>query len=189
MDSLVGFVCDDHLLIRPLAALGWQVDVVSWRRTDVDWGQYEVVVIRSAWDYDQAPKLFLQQLQKIVGSGTRLENDLTLVHWNWQKTYLRDLDNWGIKIVPTLWLKSPEPKHFQNGFEAMQTEEIILKPVIGANANDTFRVDTHVSEQQIQDISAVLPAGKSCCNHSYTRSSGKESFLCFTLTALTVMPS
>ena len=158
MDSLEGFVCDDHLLFTPLAEKGWQVDVIGWRNSRVKWNQYQAVIIRSTWDYDLHPALFLSRLQEIADSGTRLENDFSLVRWNWQKTYLRDLEKQGTVIVPTLWLRSPDLKHIRNSFTHLHAEEIVLKPVIGANAKDTFRLAAGVSDNRLQEASEVFMA-------------------------------
>ena len=36
MDDLTGYVSDDALAVAPLARLGWEVDVVSWRARDAN---------------------------------------------------------------------------------------------------------------------------------------------------------
>ena len=46
MDSLEGFFAYDELTHEPLAGLGWSVDAIPWRRPDVDWDQFDAVVIR-----------------------------------------------------------------------------------------------------------------------------------------------
>ncbi len=51
MDNLDGYICDDYLLIQPLKKTGWQIETISWHKQDVDWNQFDVVVIRSTWDY------------------------------------------------------------------------------------------------------------------------------------------
>ena len=70
MDSLEGYVSDDELAIKPLNDLGWEVSTVSWRDTTVDWGSFEIVVIRTAWDYQRTPDAFLKVLEKINRYGT-----------------------------------------------------------------------------------------------------------------------
>src|SRR6056297_4049332 len=103
MDSLDEFEVYDDLLLKPLSQLGWSVDMVSWRDRQVDWNTFEAVIIRSPWDYQQDVQLFMQVLEEIDQSSARLENPLDLVKWNIDKTYLRELEQEGILIVPTLW--------------------------------------------------------------------------------------
>ncbi len=140
MDSLDNFVCYDRLLHAPLAALGWTAEEVSWRRRDVNWNDYEAVVIRSTWDYQDNPELFLQVLHEIEASSAHLENPLELVRWNLHKGYLRDLERQGIPIVPTLYRAAGEPLQILAAFDDAGVEELILKPAVSANAENTFRL-------------------------------------------------
>ena len=79
--SLAGFFSDDHLLHGPLAAAGWRLESIPWRQGQVDWGRFDLVLIRSTWDYYLDPEAFLATLAEIDHSGTCLQNDLRLVQW------------------------------------------------------------------------------------------------------------
>jgi len=144
MDSLDEFEVYDDLLIKPLSQLGWSVDMVSWRDRQVDWNTFEAVIIRSPWDYQQDAQLFMQVLEEIDQSSARLENPLDLVKWNIDKTYLRELEQEGILIVPTLWGRRLEAEQLDKAFEQLDTRELVLKPTVSANADDTFRVKQEV---------------------------------------------
>lgn len=138
MDSLDGFVTYDHLAVAPLAARGWRVDEVSWR-SGADWGAYEAVVIRTPWDYHEAPEAFLGVLEGIEASRARLANPLGVVRWNLDKRYLRDVDASGAPIVPTLWLDGLTAEALEAAFERFGPE-LVAKPQVGASAVDTFRL-------------------------------------------------
>ena len=88
MDSLEGFETYDWLLDEPMQALGWQIEMVSWRDTSVNWSNYEVVIIRSTWDYQDDMTGFVRVLSDIEHSSARLENSLDVVQWNINKSYL-----------------------------------------------------------------------------------------------------
>ncbi len=79
MDSLEGYVSYDHLAMDALCQYGWQVAEVSWRNCTVDWDQYDVVLIRTPWDYQDDPEAFMAVLEQIEDSSARLENRLELV--------------------------------------------------------------------------------------------------------------
>lgn len=138
MDSLEGFVAYDYLAAEPLARRGWRVEQISWRRKDVSWADYELVVIRSPWDYQQDPAAFLHVLEQIEASPARLQNDLPTVQWNIHKSYLRDLNERGIHIVPTRWLDRLDTATLVSLFDEFGTRRIVVKPVVGANADDTY---------------------------------------------------
>lgn len=141
MDSLDDFFTYDELLTDPLADLGWEVEFASWRNTEVDWNRYDAVVIRSPWDYQDDPELFLEVLEQIDKSNAHLENKLELVNWNISKTYLLDMESRGLPIVPTRWEKSwNQVNNIDDFFKAFDTQEIIIKPEVSANADYTFRL-------------------------------------------------
>lgn len=141
MDDLEGYVSDDELAIGPLNALGWEVSSVSWRDNNVDWDKFNAVVIRTTWDYHLAPDKFVDALQKIDASTARLENALSTVKWNLNKTYLRDLENKGVTIVPTIWRSGIFTiDDLERWKRELKSDEIILKPTISATARDTFRI-------------------------------------------------
>lgn len=141
MSDLTGFYAYDQLSFPALAERGWEGSLVAWDRPDVDWSRYAAVVIRSTWDYQRRAGEFLKVLEEIERSGAMLLNSLAIVRWNIDKQYLGDLEQRGVRIVPTEWLPGlqttdellPLFKHFQTG-------ELVVKPTVGANADDTYRL-------------------------------------------------
>lgn len=148
MNDLSGFVCYDELLLEPMLRYGWEVETVSWRKQNVDWNAFDVVIIRSCWDYQDEPEQFLAVLEEIERSSARLENPLDVVRWNLKKHYLRDLQAKGIPVVPTIWLDELEAEQIPALFSHWSTDEIILKPVVSATAFDTFRLTQESAAQQ-----------------------------------------
>jgi len=141
MDDLAGYVSDDELAIEPLQELGWKVKTISWRDETVDWNDFTAVVIRTTWDYQKSPDDFLRVLRQIEDSKARLENSLKTVEWNLSKLYLRELEDNGVKIVPTIWeSETPTEINFSRWLEHFGTDEIIIKPLVGANAEFTYRL-------------------------------------------------
>lgn len=147
MDSLEDFECYDQLLFMPLERLGWKAEQVSWRNKQVDWNQFDAVVIRSPWDYHEDPDNFFQTLRTIDRSSALLENSLSLVEWNSNKRYLSDLQNSEVDIVPTLWKETFESREWNSFFNHFSSNEIIIKPAVGANSVDTFRLNKNEGEK------------------------------------------
>ena len=138
-DTLDAFVAYDHLAVAPLARLGWTVEMVPWR-AEADWDAYDVVVVRSPWDYQDDPDAFLDVLAAIDASAARLENPLAVMRWNLRKTYLRDLEAAGVPIVPTRWAEGLAADALGAAFDAWGSAEVVAKPVVSANADGTFRL-------------------------------------------------
>ncbi|MFV0389038.1 MAG: RimK family alpha-L-glutamate ligase [Pyrinomonadaceae bacterium] len=141
MNNLNGYVCDDELAIEPLQKAGWQTETISWRARNVVWKEFSCVIIRSTWDYQKHRKEFLSTLS-IIESQTKLANPLEIVRWNLKKTYLQELQNLGVLIVPTHFSVAPiDPEFIKRQQTEFGTEELIIKPVVSATAEDTFRVN------------------------------------------------
>jgi glutathione synthase/RimK-type ligase-like ATP-grasp enzyme len=152
MDNLEDFECYDYLLDEPLKQLGWETHTVSWRDQSIDWDQFEVVIIRSPWDYQQQPEAFMSVLKKIQASKARLENNFELVEWNFNKSYLIELESNGIEIVPTLWKKAWQPDEVECYFDYYNTDQIVIKPVISANADNTYWLKKDSFKQHLSEM-------------------------------------
>lgn len=140
IEDLSDFVADDELLVEPLRGLGHEAEFVPWR-TPAEWQDYGGVVIRTTWDYQNHLSEFLRVLHEIE-TQTRLANPLEIVKWNAdKKIYLQDIEKRGGRIVPTIWGESKiDSRQIQAWFEQLQTDEMVIKPTIGANAQRAFRL-------------------------------------------------
>jgi glutathione synthase/RimK-type ligase-like ATP-grasp enzyme len=151
LDHVGDYVIDDEHAVGPLEELGWEVSTISWRQAGRPWSDFDAVIIRSTWDYWNDVPAFLDTLERI-NRETRLANRLDLVRWNLAKTYMRDLAGNGIGIVPTLWAPSLEAGFLPGFQKRLGTDEIVVKPVVGANGEDAFRVSPDDSLKRLGDI-------------------------------------
>jgi len=141
MDNTEGWSIDADLAIPPLQALGWHIDSIAWRHPEVDWDAYDAVYIGTPWDYPDDVAHFVRVLERIDRSGAVLVNDFELVRWALPKTYLRDLEALGADIVPSLWFDCLLPEQLPSFFQTLRSDTLIIKPVVSANAKDTFLLD------------------------------------------------
>jgi hypothetical protein len=141
---------DGPELLAALAAEGLAVDVLAWD-ADADWASYDLVVIRSTWDYWTRHAEFLAWTQRVP----RLVNSARVVAWNTDKTYLRRLAEAGIPIVPTTWLEPGDtfvpPDH-----------AFVVKPTVSAGARDTaaYRAGSADSSDAAAHVQSLLDAGR-----------------------------
>ena len=160
-DNLDNFVHDDDLAIAPMRKLAWEVEYVNWRAPDVDWNDFDAVVIRTTWDYQRDCKRFLDVLETVERSRSRLENNLELVRWGLDKRYLENLEGRGIPIVPSLFLSEFDGDGIGGAFDELATEELVIKPVLGANAEFTHRIHRERKAEAYPVIMESL-AGRDC---------------------------
>jgi hypothetical protein len=151
-----GFVIDDELAVLPLARRGWHVETLPWNRPGVDWHRFDLVVIRSTWDYQHHAEQFLGVLEMIERAGVRLENGSQVARWNMPKTYLRELAARGIETVPTFWRDALAPGELLPLFEELRSDEGVVKPVMSANAQGAWRLNRETVRSQATEIEAYF---------------------------------
>ena len=139
-DNLEDFFVYDELLVPYFNQQGWEVDTVSWHKTTENWSRFDYVIVRSTWDYQQHAEAFLHCLKEIDASTATLLNPLALMQWNIEKYYLKDLKREGVPIVDTRWETTFNNDVIDSAFEQFDSEAIVIKPVLSANADDTFRL-------------------------------------------------
>jgi glutathione synthase/RimK-type ligase-like ATP-grasp enzyme len=154
-DNLQNFFTYDKLLIEPLKIFGWDAEEISWRNDNVNWNDYNAVIVRSTWDYQNDSEKFVSVLETI-NSASHLENNLELMKWNMNKGYLFDLDQKGVKIVDTIWENNFNPKSAPEYFDRLNAEEIIIKPNISANADNTFRLTREKLNKNLQLLENIF---------------------------------
>lgn len=156
MSDIGHYITYDHLLIEPLAQLGWQANAVAWD-VPTDWDSYQAVIIRSPWDYQDRLAEFMAVLQQIEHSRALLLNPLSIVQWNHDKRYLQQLQQHGCVIVPTRFVEQVTAADIAQAFVHFGSDRLILKPVISAAA-----LNTHVLRQDDwqQSWPAIQPAFK-----------------------------
>ena len=162
-----GWFIDDDLVHTPLERLGWEVENIPWNQT-TDWNQFDLVIIRSPWDYQDHIEAFLKVLETIDQSSTILLNSLDTVKWNINKNYLFELEKKGIELIPTLKFNNLQKADIEQAFEKLKTKELIIKPIVGANADDTYRINPNDTER-FQKIEVIFK-NKECLVQPFVQS-------------------
>ncbi|MEV4482398.1 ATP-grasp domain-containing protein [Micromonospora coxensis] len=131
-DRLADLDPDDRLVLAPLAAHGVTAEVAVWDDPDVDWATYDLVVLRSPWDYALRRDEFVAWAESVP----QLANPADVVRWNTDKRYLGELAAAGVPTVPTGWV---EPG--QDWMPPADSGEYVIKPAVSAGSQDTGRYD------------------------------------------------
>ena len=116
-------------LLAEFARRGVPAEAVAWHDAAVDWTAFDLIVMRSPWDYSLRTVEFLAWLDSLPAD--RVLNPPALIRWNFDKRYLLDLEAHGVCIVPTIVASSlPEVRA-----AAEKTGgRIVIKPNIGAGS-------------------------------------------------------
>ncbi len=122
---------DDRLLLAPLAARGIAATVAAWDDPAAGWTAYDLVVLRSPWDYALRRDEFVAWADTVP----RLVNPADVVRWNTDKRYLDELAAAHVPTVQTGWVAPGEP------WTPPATGEHVIKPAVSAGSQDTGRYD------------------------------------------------
>ena len=153
MKDLSKFECYDNLIVNPLEEMGWICDQVPWDTNKlIDWDQYDSVIIRSTWNYQENFLKFINVLKEINSSSADLQNPIDIVEWNLNKQYLKDLEDKNIKIVPSQWFKNFIPKEIIQSFLNFNSKKIIIKPCISANADFTYILEEKTALSKLKTL-------------------------------------
>ena len=96
---------DDRHFADALAARGLSAHAIPWSDPGAGWSAFDAVVVRSSWDYFHRASEFHAWLDRLEAERVRVHNDVRILRWNADKTYLRDLEARGIPVIPTRWLE------------------------------------------------------------------------------------
>jgi glutathione synthase/RimK-type ligase-like ATP-grasp enzyme len=145
---------DAPLLLAACAAAGLDADWRVWDDAAVHWGSYDLVVIRSTWDYAPRRDDFVAWAQ----SQPRLANPADVIRWNTDKTYLGDLAAAGVPVVPTVFLTHLEP----GAGPAWPADwaEVVVKPAVSAGGRDTARYGPAEADRARAHAAKLLAAGR-----------------------------
>lgn len=147
---------EDMLLTRYLRERGHHVEPRVWTNPAVEWNKYDLVVVKSPWDYFDRIEEFYQWLDRIEQQQVRMLNSAAIIRWNTNKSYLRDLQAAGVRIVPTLWL--PKGTHFDvaAAHEMLQADHLVVKPAVSGGAKNTFELLQGDSSIRTPDVNELL---------------------------------
>jgi len=132
----------ERLMLPHLAADGVEAQFVDWRSTGCDFSQFDLIVLRSCWDYHLRVTEFIGWLQD-VGRATPVLNPINTVLWNHNKFYLREVEAMGIEIVPTIFVSHPKALGAEEAttIRSWKNKNIVVKPAISASAHNTRLMD------------------------------------------------
>jgi glutathione synthase/RimK-type ligase-like ATP-grasp enzyme len=146
---------DQPALVEALARTGATATGLSWD-AEADWSSYDLVVVRSTWDYVERLHEFLAWADAVP----RLANPATVLRWNTDKHYLAELAEAGVPVVPTTYVTDVfEPP----------VGEYVVKPTVSAAAMDTARYGPGDEAAAAAHVGRLRAAGRGVIVQPYVR--------------------
>ncbi len=146
---------EDEMLVQLFTKHQHQVTLKVWDDPSVDWAQFDIIIIKSTWDYFIGKiEKFYQWLNHIKELNIPCLNHPDTIKWNADKHYLLDIQSAGLNIVPTLLIEKNNMFYADDAFQKFNTDELIVKPTISGGAMNTLRLNKEnakSSEAQINE--------------------------------------
>jgi hypothetical protein len=129
---------DDRGLLRALSDRGATAAPVTWGDPAGRADEYDLLVVRSTWDYHLHRPEFLEWVDRIA-NGPRVWNPPEVLRWNSHKSYLLDLEARGVPVVPTRFCE--DASGVPAILEREGWERAVVKPAVSAGGYRTFVID------------------------------------------------
>lgn len=160
---------DDAPVLTALRELGADAVPAIWDDADVDWARFDLVVVRSTWDYSSRREEFIEWATSVP----RLLNPASILEWNTDKAYLRDLADAGLPTVPTIWLDPARNLSSRAVHTRMPASgDFVIKPTISRGSRDTGRYEAgeaHSRGLAIKHTIELLRSGRHVMVQPYLR--------------------
>ncbi|MBV8145309.1 MAG: hypothetical protein JO184_09920 [Gammaproteobacteria bacterium] len=162
-------------LSAAFAAAGAVAEIVDWDDAAVDWGRFDLALLRSAWDYTERLPQFLAWVDR-VAAATLLLNPPPVVRWNSDKHYLRALARGGVPVVPTTFVEAgADPRPVLEDFlRSERCAEVVAKPAVGAGSRDARRHARADTDEILAHLQPLLAAGRSMMLQPYLESVDRD---------------
>lgn len=153
-DYIKNVLIEDGLVQQALEKLNLKVLRLAWDDPYFEWSSTRYVLFRTTWDYFDRFDEFSVWLSTVC-QKTRLLNSETIIRWNLDKHYLKDLEIKGIHCTPTLFIKTKCKKSLSQLHKKSNWDETVLKPVVSGAARHTYKLNSknlHLYENIFQEL-------------------------------------
>ncbi|RXM39779.1 hypothetical protein BOQ62_09500 [Chryseobacterium sp. CH21] len=146
---------EDTELINFLINKGLDIVPTIWNDPNVVWSSYDVVIIKSPWDYHNHLHEFLNWLNSLEKLGVKVLNPVGIIQWNSDKHYLKNVAEKGLPVIPAEYLEKGTvlKRHF---FDHFNTEKLVVKPCVSAGAQNTITVSKDNFDERSAEIETLL---------------------------------
>lgn len=126
-------------LSRPLNAAGIETRAAAWDE-DVDLAGADAVLSLLSWGYHYKPQVWRERIGALEAAGAKLINPPHVLNWNTAKTYLLELAEAGVPVVPTLAVDKVTEEAIEQARIHFGAETIVAKPQISGGSYETLKL-------------------------------------------------
>lgn len=150
---------DDRFVLPHLKEMGIEVVPAVWNDSRVAWDDFDLIVLRSCWDYDDDPAGFERWLGERERGEAPVLNSPSVARWNLDKTHLRELADQGVPIIPTVWRRAEAATSLRAALDELGWEQAVVKPTISMSAHGTWRTSLETAGDDEERFREQLARG------------------------------
>ena len=150
---------DSPALLAALADEGVAAELAAWDDPEVDWGRYDLVVVRSTWDYTDRRDAFLAWARSVP----RIANAYPVLEYSSDKHYLAHLASRGVSVVPSTFCDVGDAPAFPD-------RDFVVKPCVGAGAIGAERYGADELDAARAHVARLHGAGRDVLIQPYVAS-------------------
>ena len=119
--------------LRPaFEAMGLDRVEIDWRAPLPEFDGLALVLLGTAWDYQDHLDEFLTRLEELRKRGIAVCNPPEVVRWNAEKRYLRELERHSATIVPTVGHDDADRSEIIAAMDRFGVDRVVVKRQVGA---------------------------------------------------------
>lgn len=150
---------DSPAMLAALAAHGVEGELCVWDDPSVRWARFDLVVVRSTWDYPPRREEFLAWARGVPN----LENSYEVIAYSSDKHYLADVEAHGIAIIPTNFCAVGERPTLFDG-------ALVVKPCVGAGSMGAERFGGEERARALAHVATLHAQGRDVMIQPYVAS-------------------
>jgi glutathione synthase/RimK-type ligase-like ATP-grasp enzyme len=149
----------DRLFLHELRRRALTAAPLVWDDEDVDWRAWDVVVIRSCWDYHLKIDRFRAWIDRLEAAGVPVVNPPDVLRWNMHKGYLLEVARAGGRIPPTRLVPHGAQRPLRDELRDAGWTSAVIKPAISASGQGTRLVEGEPRGDDEESYAAMRAAG------------------------------
>lgn len=116
----------------------------------------DLVLPLVAWGYHRDHARWMQACATWQAAGVRMLNPPSVLGWNSDKSYLERLGAAGVPIPATIWSEQITPDQVASAFDALGTDELVVKPRVSGGGWQTTRLARGEALSEVPDGPALI---------------------------------
>lgn len=136
-DAWIGKIKEDLMLQKALLEVGIAADIISWQDKTVNYSEYQFLILRSVWGYQNYYSRFKDWLLYLKENNICIYNNVDVILNNIRKDkQLEILNKYLVPHIPTTIVKRVEDLEKIYEYDA----DIVIKPIISGSGQNTYLI-------------------------------------------------